>query len=276
MPACQGVDILKEEDGLNRFGMFSWFGYPMPFEDRLELIKGAGFSATGFWLGPEEELAGKGKADLFPDLIRSRGLFLDYVHAPDIGCNDVWSGSEMMRDEWKRTYHQYIELCKRHSIPLLVIHVSQSKGEQPGNPTREGLIALMDLIKFAEDSDVKVVIENTMQAALIDFIFSQIQSGYLGFCYDTSHDFLYSTKPGALLKRWGHRLLVTHLGDNDGVNDCHWLPGLGILNWEEIMRWFPTKTYQGSLTLEVFPKDQENEQAPDFIASAYQSIQGEA
>jgi sugar phosphate isomerase/epimerase len=245
----------------------------MPFEDRLELIKGAGFSATGFWLGPEEELAGKGKADLFPDLIRSRGLFLDYVHAPDIGCNDVWSGSEMMRDEWKRTYHQYIELCKRHSIPLLVIHVSQSKGEQPGNPTREGLIALMDLIKFAEDSDVKVVIENTMQAALIDFIFSQIQSGYLGFCYDTSHDFLYSTKPGALLKRWGHRLLVTHLGDNDGVNDCHWLPGLGILNWEEIMRWFPTKTYQGSLTLEVFPKDQENEQAPDFIASAYQSIE---
>jgi hypothetical protein len=36
--------------------MFSWFGYPMPFEDRLELIKGAGFSATGcldweYWTG---------------------------------------------------------------------------------------------------------------------------------------------------------------------------------------------------------------------------------
>jgi sugar phosphate isomerase/epimerase len=67
--------------------------------------------------------------------------------------------------------------------------------------------------------------------------------------------------------------MVTHLGDNDGVHDRHWLPGLGILNWKEITRWFPVKTYQGSLTLEVFPKDQENEPAPDFIASAYQSIE---
>jgi sugar phosphate isomerase/epimerase len=273
IPDYQGVDILKEGDDLNRFGMFSWFGYPMPFEDRLELIKGAGFSATGFWLGPEEELAGKGKADLLPDIIRSRGLFLDYVHAPDIGCNDVWSESEARRGEWRRVYRSYVDLCERHSIPFLVMHVSQSKGEQSESPTEEGLSAMMDFVKAAEDSSVKIAVENTMQPALLDLIFSHIQSDYLGFCYDTSHDFLYSTKPGALLKRWGHRLLVTHLGDNDGVHDCHWLPGLGILNWEEIMRWFPTKTYQGSLTLEVFPKDQENEPAPDFIASAYQSIE---
>jgi len=258
---------------VSRFSMFSWFGYPMLFEDRLELIKGAGFSATGFWLGPEEELVGKGKADLLPGLIRSRGLFLDYVHAPDMGCNDVWSGSETRREEWRRVYRSYVDLCKRHSIPFLVIHASQSKGEQPESPAAEGLIALMDLIKFAEDSDVKVVVENTMQPALLDLIFSNIQSNHLGFCYDTSHDFLYSPKPGALLKRWGHRLMVTHLGDNDGVHDCHWLPGLGGLNWEEIMRWLPVKTYQGSLTLEVFPKDQKNEPVTSFMAASYRSIE---
>ena len=258
---------------MNRFGMFSWFGYPMPFEDRLELIKGAGFSATGFWLGPEEELVGKGKADLLPGLIRSRGLFLDYVHAPDIGCNDVWSGSEMMRDEWKRSYRQYIDLCRRHRIPLLVMHVSQSKGEQPESPAAEGLTAMMDLVKAAEDSGVKIAVENTMQPALLDLIFSHIQSDYLGFCYDTSHDFLYSPKPGALLERWGHRLMVTHLGDNDGVHDRHWLPGLGVLNWEKIIRWLPVKTYQGSLTLEVFPKDQENEPVTNFMAASYRSIE---
>ena len=269
----KSIRARRQGDSVNKFGMFSWFGYPMPFEDRLELIKGAGFSATGFWLGPEEELVGKGKVDLLPGLIRSRGLFLDYVHAPDIGCNDVWAKLDSKREEWMRTYRSYVDLCKRHSVPLLVMHMSQSKGEQPEGPSAKGISAIMDLVKVAENSDVKIAIENTMQPALLDLIFPQIQSRHLGFCYDTSHDFLYSPKPGALLARWGQRLMATHLGDNDGIHDRHWLPGLGVLSWKEITRWFPFTTYQGFLTLEVFPKDHENEPASGFMASAYESIQ---
>lgn len=252
--------------------MFSWFGYPMSFEERIDLIKGAGFEATGFWLGPEEELVAREKVDMLPDLIRSRGLFLDYVHAPDIGCNDVWAQSDEKREKWIRTYGSYIDLCEKHSIPILVIHVSQSKGEQPGSPTEEGFTALGELVKIAEDSGVKIAIENTMQPALLDRIFTRIQSDHLGFCYDTSHDFLYSSRPGKLLAQWGHRLLVIHLGDNDGVFDRHWLPGLGVLNWKEIACWPPLKTYKGSLTLEVFSKNQEKESPSAFMASAYVSI----
>lgn len=258
---------------MNKLGIFSWFGYPLSFEDRLELIQSAGFSATGFWLGPEEELVAKGKADVLPDLIRSRSLYLDYVHAPDIGCNDMWSGSATKRREWIHAYRSYIDLCARHAIPIIVIHISQSKGEQPGGPTERGIVALEELVKVAEDSRVKIAIENTMQPSLIDLVFSRIQSDCLGFCYDTSHDFLYSPKPGASLERWGQRLMVTHLADNDGIQDRHWLPGLGKLNWNEIVRWLPMKTYEGSLMLEVFSKDQEHESPSCFMASAYQSIQ---
>jgi sugar phosphate isomerase/epimerase len=153
------------------------------------------------------------------------------------------------------------------------MHVSQSKGEQPGNPSQAGLVALEKLVKVAEDSDVKIAVENTIQPALLGLIFSHIQSSNIGFCYDTSHDFLYSPKPGALLERWGHRLMVTHLADNDGILDRHWLPGLGILNWKEIVSRWPMKTYKGSLNLEAFSKDQDKESAPDFMTSAYLSIQ---
>jgi sugar phosphate isomerase/epimerase len=244
----------------------------MPFEERLELIKGAGFSATGFWLGPEEELVSMGKVDLLPDLIRWRGLFVDYVHAPDIGCNELWSESAIKREEWMRTYRSYLDLCVRHSIPILVIHVSQSKGEQPERPSEEGMAMIEELVKMAEDCGVKIAVENTMQPSLVDLIFSRIHSDHLGLCYDTSHDFLYSHKPGRLLERWGHRLLVTHLGDNDGLMDRHWLPGSGILNWMEIAHSLPMRTYEGSFMLEVFSKDQENESAQDFLASSYRSI----
>lgn len=257
---------------MNRLGMFSWFGYPMPFGDRLDLIKRAGFNATGFWLGPEEELVAKGRIDILPELIRSRGLYLDYVHAPDMGCNNVWSPSNASRREWAHTYRSYIDFCARYLIPILVIHVSQSKGEQPGEPTEDGIVLIEDLVKFAEDSGVMIAIENTMQPALLHHILTCIQSEYLNLCYDTSHDFLYSPRPGELLERWGHRLLVVHLGDNDGVLDRHWLPGLGVLNWKEITCWSPMKTYKGSLTLEVFSKNQEKESPSTFMTLAYQSI----
>lgn len=36
-------------------GFFSWFGIPLPFKKRLDLIKAAGFHSTGACLGPEEE-----------------------------------------------------------------------------------------------------------------------------------------------------------------------------------------------------------------------------
>jgi sugar phosphate isomerase/epimerase len=153
------------------------------------------------------------------------------------------------------------------------MHVSQSKGEQPGNPTEAGFVALEKLVKVAEDSNVRIAVENTMQPDLVDLIFTRIRSDYFGLCYDTSHDYLYSPQPGELLKRWGHRLMVTHLADNDGILDRHWLPGLGILNWKEIASRWPMKTYKGSLILEVFSKDQVKESAADFMASSYRSIQ---
>lgn len=257
---------------MNRFGMFSWFGYPISLEERLEMIKAAGFHATGFWLGKEEELVAQGRVDLIPDLIRSKDLFLEYVHAPDTGCSDLWSGSAGRRGEWMVTYRAYLDLCKRYAIPFLVMHISQSKEKRPVSATAEGAGQLRELARAAEDVGVKIAIENTMQPSLVDFALSLIESDCVGLCYDTSHDFLYSSKPGTLLENWGYRLLVTHFGDNDGVVDRHWLPGMGGLDWGKIGRLWPAKTYKGSLTLEVFPKDREKESPSAFTLSAYQTI----
>ena len=63
-------------------GMFSWFGYSLPLEKRLEMIKQAGFDATCLWFGDEEEMVEDGLADRMPGLVRGMALYLDNVHAP--------------------------------------------------------------------------------------------------------------------------------------------------------------------------------------------------
>jgi sugar phosphate isomerase/epimerase len=250
---------------------FSWFGIPLPFETRLDLIKAAGFDATGGWLGPEEELVRSGRGEQMAARIRERGLILDYVHAPDSGCNDLWSDSARRRQEAQGHLRDHIAFCRKHTIPCLVIHISAGKGNQPEKTTSEGLKSISDAVQCAEDTGVIIAVENTQKPEFLDFIFSEISSPFLKFCYDTSHDFLYSAKPGALLSRWGHLLWVTHIGDNDGVEDRHWLPGKGTLPWNVMKRHFPVGTYEGYLNLEAFPTDQ-CQKAKDFLREAYESV----
>ena len=77
-----------------KIGIYSYFGYPLSFEERLNTIRDAGFEITSIGLGEEEEFVRKGDRDAMPGLARSKGLFIEYAHAPEENCNYLWSGSE--------------------------------------------------------------------------------------------------------------------------------------------------------------------------------------
>jgi sugar phosphate isomerase/epimerase len=99
---------------------------------------------------------------------------------------------------------------------------------------------------------------------------SEIKSPHLGLCYDSSHSRL--KKHNYLLEEFKDRLFATHISDNDGFYDRHWLPGNGIINWFEISKIFP-KDYRGYLTLETRPTDEEAIQGPEnFVNKAFERI----
>lgn len=135
-----------------------------------------------------------------------------------------------------------------------------------------GIKLLREIIKYAEDSNIIVAIENTRKPHYLDYIYSNIESPYLGFCYDSSHDFLYSDNPGMLLNKWGHLLVATHLSDNDGTTDKHCLPKDGNIDWELVKKYFPKKTYSGNFTLEVVSKIDQRKSADLFLKDAFERI----
>jgi sugar phosphate isomerase/epimerase len=253
--------------------IYSYFGYPMPFQGRLEAVRNAGFTVTAIGLGQEEELVQSGQQDRMVDLTRSEDLVIQYAHAPDTRCNGLWSGSREEEEEAAAEYRSHLSFCGRHEIPLLILHVTQGKGEQPLSPGRRGLDVLKDLVKYAEDLNVAVAIENTQKPFYLDYIFSSMESPYLGLCYDSSHDFLYSPEPLAILRRWGHLLLATHISDNDGILDRHWLPGEGTIPWGRVKDDFPRATFDGYLTLEIFPRQADADPPSVFLERASKSIE---
>jgi hypothetical protein len=80
-----------------RIGIYSYFGYPLSFAERLDLIACAGFRVSAIGMGKEEKLVREGKADLMAQLAEDRGLDVEYVHAAEEKCNDLWSEREDKR-----------------------------------------------------------------------------------------------------------------------------------------------------------------------------------
>ncbi|MDD5705760.1 MAG: sugar phosphate isomerase/epimerase, partial [Kiritimatiellae bacterium] len=130
-------------------GMYAWFGYRLPFEQRIALISQAGFATTSFWFGDDEELFAGGMADRMTLLARQAGLSVDNIHVPFAECNAFWSDSEDSRLAVVKQYEVALTFCRNNDIPWVVVHVA--KGPTPPPPTQSGLRAIGDLARRAEE-----------------------------------------------------------------------------------------------------------------------------
>lgn len=254
----------------NKLGIFSWFGFVLPLPERLRLIKQAGFDAVSLWWEDEQGLKVVKKDD-FTALVDDSGLIFENIHAPFNNTNDLWNENKTARNKIIKKHLNWLEDCAKYNIPLMVMHVTE--GDNAAAPNKYGIESMLCLVRFAENVGVKIAIENTRREDNISIILNEILSEHLGFCFDSSHANLYSDKGENLLKCFSHRLTATHLSDNDGIKDRHWLPGNGIIEWKTIISSFAINRYENNLTLEVCANQDEMKDQPEqFLNKAIMAM----
>jgi len=263
-----GMEVNMKDNKDFRLSIFSWFGFVLPLPTRLKMIKDTGFYATTLWWEDEFGCPGIRKEDM-PGMVRESGLILENIHVPYDNCDDFWSESRLNRDIIVNRHIAWVNDCACYNIPMMVMHISDTRA--PSIPNSYGIDSIARILKIAEEFGIVIAIENTGRADYNQFVLSELESQYLGLCYDSSHDWLYSNNKGELLKETGNRLVAVHLSDNDGVKDRHWLPGEGNIDWEKVMSVFPQSSYNGYITLEVYPCPQDFERTPqNFLRKGYQ------
>ena len=57
-----------------------------------------------------------------------------------------------------------------------------------------------------------------------------------GYCIDVNHFCGFAAQCPEIIARLGKRINSMHINDYDGVDECHWYPGLGVLDWVAIIR----------------------------------------
>ena len=72
-----------------------------------------------------------------------------------------------------------------------------------------------------------------------------------GFCLDIGHLLLLGLDPCYAIEELGDRLVTLHTHDNDGVNDSHTAPYLGVCNWNRVIKGLREVGYKGTLNFET-------------------------
>ena len=255
---------------MTRLGIFSWFSYPGPIEERLKKIKLAGFDATSLWW----DIAGDDK-DMLPDLARKTGLEIDNIHAPffsPIDPNSFWT-DKTAGEDYFNVLISCIDDCKKHDIPSMVIHITDFLKIPP--VTELGLDRVKRLAEHAEKQGINLAFENLNTSDHLDCIFQSVDSSRVGFCYDSGHE--NCSRPGTdYLSQYGDRLFAVHLHDNFGDDDTHLLPYDGTVNWNNLKKRLAGCRELDYMTFEVcFNPNHEKSilykdmSADDFLALAY-------
>ncbi|MBE6689265.1 MAG: sugar phosphate isomerase/epimerase [Ruminococcaceae bacterium] len=77
----------------------------------------------------------------------------------------------------------------------------------------------------------------------------------LSICYDTGHAWLYGEKPADMVRLCGKHLTTLHVHDTDGVQDRHWLPFSGSIDWNGFGKALHEIGFDNALSIETCARD---------------------
>lgn len=244
--------------------IYDWFGYDLPLRERYQMIHRAGFDGVMlFWsdeFGRGEYGPGNYRACV--GYAREAGLYVENVHAPVGGQQDLWMDT-LAGQAVLDCYLQCLEDCATFQIPTLVLHLPDDSYK----PTPLAACRVEKLADRAERLGVNLAAENLDDVANLAFVLESTGSSRVGFCYDSCHHRNYA--PGEdLLGRYGSRLMALHLHDNGGERRQHSLPFDGELDWPATMEAIAQTGYQGATSLEPMNWGYEALSPEEFLCTA--------
>ena len=196
----------------------------------------------------------------------ANGIIFNQSHAP---FSFVWADENIRENIAKPRVEQSIEVSAMMGVKIEVVHplhwmpyLGHEKEAFDLN-----VAYYKSLIPLARHYGVKLALENMWQkevkrkcictdvagfakdhADLID----AIDSEWVVACLDVGHCSLVGEEAENTIRILGHdRLKSLHLHDNDYQGDRHTIPGLGQMNWDNIMKALDDIKYDGEFTYEA-------------------------
>lgn len=158
----------------------------------------------------------------------------------------------------ENTVTYFSELIKKGSdigIDKFIVHPSSEPIPEEQRPERlkYAMLSLDTLAEVAAKNGACIAVEDLPRTCLgntADEINKLISANdKLRVCFDTNH--LLADDNINFLKKLADKIITVHISDYDFVNERHWLPGEGKIDWKKMISAFEEIGYNGVWMYEI-------------------------
>ena len=223
-------------------------------ENGLREMKNAGIAAVEIGLGKTLEGVDFGQIRKAADNV---GIELWSVHShmrPDFDISSLDNASN------RAAIDELSELINRASafgLDKFVIHPTHTP-EPFDQATRSekikhAMACLDTLAEYAYKKNSVIALENLPRTCLgntvEEYLLMLTANDKLRVCFDFNHSLIDDTADA--IRKLGQKIVTVHVSDRDNINERHWLPGEGVLDWNGIMDAFDEIGYKGAWVYEM-------------------------
>lgn len=228
--------------------------YDIPLSKIIPLLKKHGFDAVSPVWYPELDVSALSAC------VKSYSMTIQSIHAPHKGIPLLWSHDIECSSSVLHNILSSIDDCARFGIPILVMH--GWTGFLYDFDERTLNFANFDhIVQHAEKQKISIAFENLEGEEFLNALMMRYRScDNVGYCWDSGHDFCYPHETD-FLKKFGERLIMTHLNDNFGLrspegiptgdDDLHLLPYDGAIDWDKAISKLRAYKKQNILNFEL-------------------------
>ena len=190
-------------------------------------------------------------------LAKRYGIELWSYHLPFAPFHEIFPGSRDASVR-KKTVDYLSELMKKASDIGIDKFVMHSGGEgilpEERQELMENTMETFDkMAEIAHELGGMIAVEDLPRSCLGNTTEEVLQlvsvNDKLKVCFDTNH--LLQDDNNDFLRAVKDRLLTVHISDYDFVDEKHWLPGEGDIDWPTLMNTFKEVGYQGVFMYEL-------------------------
>lgn len=178
------------------------------------------------------------------------------LHLPfGAGYYDISCEETEKRQNAVEKYSKLIEYASEIGAKIAVVHPSFEPIEDGRREERLKLSteSLYILSKVAKKCGIKLAVENLPRTCLgrtSDEIMRLISADdSLCVCFDVNHLLIQSHKD--FVSEVGNKIITVHISDYDFIDERHWLPGKGKIDWKELIGLLKDVGYNGPFMNEV-------------------------
>ena len=168
---------------------------------------------------------------------------------------DISSTDEDLRISTIKKYEALIEKGSQIGIKHFIVHPSGEPIEDVDreNKMRQAKKSLTQLVEIAADYNAVIVVENLPRTCLGNSSKEILElvavDNRLRVCFDTNH--LLGEKIEEFILAVGEKIITTHVSDYDAINERHWLPGEGVIDWNNLIDALGRIGYKGPWLYEI-------------------------